>query len=42
MKKITLEKVIQSLEDGAPTVLLDQDLMRDAVLPLGRMMAIGI
>lgn len=42
MKKITLEKVVQSLEDGSPTVFLDQDLMRDAVLPLGRMMTIGI
>ena len=41
MKKITLEKVLKSLESLEPKVELSKDIMQKAKLPLQRMMNIG-
>jgi len=41
MKKITLEKVLKSLESLEPTVELSKSIMEKARLPLQRMMEIG-
>jgi len=41
MKKITLEKVIKSLENMKPEILLDDDVIEKAKKPLQRMLDIG-
>lgn len=41
MKKITLEKVLKSMESLEPTVELSKDILKKARLPLQRMMEIG-
>ena len=41
MKKITLGKVLKSLESLEPKVLLPHEIMEKAKLPLQRMMKVG-
>lgn len=41
MKKITLEKVLKSLESLEPKVILSKDIIKRARIPLERMMKIG-
>ena len=41
MKKITLEKVIASLENLGPEIILSDELMKKAKIPLERMVNIG-
>ncbi|MBN2065887.1 MAG: quinolinate synthase NadA [Candidatus Thermoplasmatota archaeon] len=41
MKKITLEKVLNSLETLEPRIRLPQDIMKRAVVPLKKMMDVG-
>lgn len=41
MKKVSLNKVLEALQDGAPEVVLDEALARDAVPSLARMMELG-
>ena len=41
MKKITLEKIVNCLENGSGEVKLDEDLMKEAYLPLEKMLELG-
>ena len=41
MKKITLEKIVNCLENGSGEVKLDKDLMKEAYLPLEKMLELG-
>ena len=41
MKKITLRKVLKSMESLEPKIDLSQDIMKKAKLPLQRMMDMG-
>jgi len=41
MKKITLEKVLNSLETLEPKIALSEKIMKDAKKPLENMMSIG-
>jgi quinolinate synthase len=41
MKKITLEKVLNSLKTLEPKIILPDDIMEKARLPLQRMMDVG-
>ena len=41
MKKITLEKVLRTLEEGSGEVILDEEEAKGAYRPLARMLALG-
>lgn len=41
MKKITLDKIIQALETGSPAVSLKEEFMKQALLPMERMLALS-
>ena len=41
MKKITLDKVLKSLEKMEPELIIDKDIIRKARKPLEKMMEIG-
>jgi quinolinate synthase len=41
MKKITLEKVLNSLETLEPKIILPDEIMKKAKLPLQKMMDVG-
>lgn len=41
MKKITIDRVLKSLENLDPEVTLSKDIMERAKLPLERMISIG-
>jgi quinolinate synthase len=41
MKKITLDKVLKSLESLEPEINLPENIMKNAKIPLQRMMNIG-
>lgn len=41
MKKITLDKILNCLENGSGEVVLDENLMKEAYLPLEKMLALG-
>lgn len=41
MKKITLDKILNCLENGSGEVVLDENLMKEAYLPLEKMLELG-
>ncbi len=41
MKKITLDKIFNCLENGSGEVVLDENLMKEACLPLEKMLELG-
>lgn len=41
MKKITLDKILNCLENGSGEVVLDENLMKEACLPLAKMLELG-
>jgi quinolinate synthase len=41
MKKITLQKVLKSMESLEPKIDLSEDIMQKAKMPLQKMMDIG-